>query len=252
MITEKDTIKCEAVFNDTKTHRLLWKRVWDKDKPLACVITIHPSISDNIVMDTTTFLTVNGIANLEEFGGVILVNLFSLLTSKLQMRWARDIDINDPENNNYIKKAADDAAIVILAWGRGVAQNARISNRADQVVELLAPHKCVGIGIITNYRHNLLTGHHIPDKPETVKRIYPQNRIKAAKASKLVSNRNRLRKIYVVIRFGKNNKISVSFLCISRIKGEKCASALRSRNSGYTLPNSSVSVVFDQFVFVTF
>lgn len=141
MITEKDTIKCEAVFNDTKTHRLLWKRVWDKDKPLACVITIHPSISDNIVMDTTTFLTVNGIANLEEFGGVILVNLFSLLTGKLQMRWARDIDINDPENDNYIKKAADDAAIVILAWGRGVAQNARISNRADQVVELLAPHK---------------------------------------------------------------------------------------------------------------
>ena len=31
MITEKDTIKCEAVFNEDRTHRFLWKRVWDKD-----------------------------------------------------------------------------------------------------------------------------------------------------------------------------------------------------------------------------
>ena len=95
MITEKDTIKCEAVFNDEKTHRFLWKRVWNKDKPLACVIMLNPCLSDNIVTDTTTSLVVNNIAKLGEFGGVSIVNLFSLLTPKLQMRWARDIDINE-------------------------------------------------------------------------------------------------------------------------------------------------------------
>lgn len=138
MITEKDTIKCEAVFNDDKTHRFLWKRVWNKDKPLACVIMLNPCLSDNIVTDTTTSLVVNNIAKLEDFGGVSIVNLFSLLTPKLQMRWARDIDINDYGNDTYIKKAADEASTVILAWGKGAELNVRITNRAKQVIELLS------------------------------------------------------------------------------------------------------------------
>ena len=138
MITEKDTIKCEAVFNDDKTHRFLWKRVWNKDKPLACVIMLNPCLSDNIVTDTTTSLVVNNIAKLEDFGGVSIVNLFSLLTPKLQMRCARDIDINDYGNDTYIKKAADEASIVILAWGKGAELNVRITSRANQVIELLS------------------------------------------------------------------------------------------------------------------
>ena len=141
MITEKDTIKCESIFSDDKQHRLYLKKVWNREKPLACVISIHPNLADNILMDTTTFLTVNGIAGLEEYGGVIIVNLFTLLTSKLQMRWARDIDINDLDNDNFIKKAAEEASIIVFAWGRGVASNVRLSNRADQVVELLSKHR---------------------------------------------------------------------------------------------------------------
>ena len=141
MITEKETIRCEAVFNDARTHRLLWKRVWNKDKPTACVIMLNPCLSDNIVTDTTTSLVVNNIATLGEFGGVSIVNLFSVLTPKLHMRMARDVDINDLENDNYIKKAADEAAIILLAWGKGAELNVRISNRADQVLELLESHK---------------------------------------------------------------------------------------------------------------
>lgn len=30
MVTEKSTIKCEAIFNDEHTHRFSWKRVWGK------------------------------------------------------------------------------------------------------------------------------------------------------------------------------------------------------------------------------
>lgn len=56
MITEKDTIKCEAVFNDERTHRFLWKQVWNKDKPIACVIMINPCQANTVVTDTTTFL----------------------------------------------------------------------------------------------------------------------------------------------------------------------------------------------------
>ena len=33
MIVEKDTIKCEVVYDDLKQHRLLWKQVWNAKKP---------------------------------------------------------------------------------------------------------------------------------------------------------------------------------------------------------------------------
>lgn len=140
MITEKNTIKAEAVYDDTKQHRLWWAHKWNNQKPMACIITLHPSTSDTIVMDMTTFLCENGVAKLEEYGGVIIVNLFSLLTSKLQMRWARDIDINHLENDNYIKKAAEESSKIIFAWGRG-ANNVRILRRARQVVDLISKHK---------------------------------------------------------------------------------------------------------------
>jgi hypothetical protein len=57
------------------------------------------------------------------------------------MRCVRDIDINDYGNDTYIKKAADEASIVILAWGKGAELNVRITNRANQVIELLSEHK---------------------------------------------------------------------------------------------------------------
>jgi hypothetical protein len=66
MNTEKTIIKCESIFNDDHTHRFSWKRVWNKDKPLAAVIMLNPCLSDNIITDTTTTLVVNNIARLDK------------------------------------------------------------------------------------------------------------------------------------------------------------------------------------------
>ena len=141
MLIQKDSIKCESIFTDDMKHRVYWKRVWNKDKPLVCLIMINPCISDNIVADSTTNLVTNNVARLENYGGVIIVNLFSILTNKLHMRWSREIDINDYDNDNYIKKAADEAEIIVLAWGKGAELNARIKNRSEQVLRLLKKHK---------------------------------------------------------------------------------------------------------------
>lgn len=139
MQIEKATIKCEAIFNDDRTHRYLWKRVWSKDKPIAAVIMLNPCISDTIVTDTTTTLTVNNIALLETYGGVVILNLFSRLTNKLNFRWNSDEDLNDPENDDFIRKTAADCETVILAWGRAADHTQRISDRAHVVLEQLKP-----------------------------------------------------------------------------------------------------------------
>ena len=64
MKIEKETIRCEAVFNEEHTHRYLWKRIWNKDKALAAVIMLNPCMADTIVTDTTTFMVVNNLAAL--------------------------------------------------------------------------------------------------------------------------------------------------------------------------------------------
>lgn len=141
MITERETIKCEAVFNVERTHRFLLKRIWDKSKPLATVIMLNPCDADALLADTTTYLVVNNVARLEEFGGVIIVNLYSLLTSKLILKWSPNEELSLGENDDYIKKASEDASKIILAWGRGVDSNKRLAERAMQVLNNLMPYK---------------------------------------------------------------------------------------------------------------
>ena len=137
MITERETIKCEAIFNDDHTHKFLLKRVWNKNKPLATVIMLNPCDADALLTDTTTYLVINNVARLEEFGGVNIVNLYSIITTKLIFRWNPDDELNLQENDYYIRKAVEESSKVIIAWGRGVDSNKRLSERAMQVLNNL-------------------------------------------------------------------------------------------------------------------
>lgn len=139
MQIDKDTMKCEAIFNDERTHRFLWKRVWNKDKPLAAVIMLNPCLSDNIITDTTTALVCNNVARLEAYGGVVILNLYSQLTTKLNFRWNSDEDLNEPENDVYIRKMAAECETVILAWGKASDHTQRVADRASDVLEELKP-----------------------------------------------------------------------------------------------------------------
>lgn len=141
MLTEKNTIKCEAIFNDDRTHRFSWRRIWEKEKPLCAVIMLNPSLSDNIMTDTTTTLVVNNIARLEHFGGVVIVNLYSLLTNKLNFRWNSDEDLNAEENDIYLMRAAEECDSVIIAWGKAGESHPRIMDRAKAVMDMLSPYK---------------------------------------------------------------------------------------------------------------
>lgn len=141
MITERETIKGEAIFNEERTHRFVLRRTWNKSKPQATVVMLNPCDADSVICDTTTFLVINNIARLEEFGGVTIVNLFSLLTPKLSFKWCPDEELNLPENDDYIKKVAEESSKIILAWGRAVDTNRRIEERAMQVLNLLLPYR---------------------------------------------------------------------------------------------------------------
>lgn len=141
MINQKMTIECEAIFSDDGLHRYVWKRVWDKSKPLAAVLMLNPCQADTLIADTTTGLVVNNVARLEEFGGVVVVNLFSRLCGKLNFRWNSDEELNTAENDDYIIKVAEECKTVILAWGKAADTNHRIAARAEKVVAMLGEYK---------------------------------------------------------------------------------------------------------------
>lgn len=141
MLAEKDTIKCESIFNNERTHRYLCKRVWDKNKPLIAVLMLNPCHSDNLTSDTTTALVINNVARLEKYGGVEIINLYSKLTVKLNFRWNSDQDLNESENDSYILKAAEECETIVLAWGKGADTHKRITARADEVLTLLEPYR---------------------------------------------------------------------------------------------------------------
>lgn len=138
MINEKETIRCEAVFNEDYSHRYLWKRVWLKEKPVATVITLNPCFADTILMDTTSFLIVNNVSSFEEFGGVCVVNLFSKLTDKLCFSKNDPKEFNDEESDKFLRKSAEEAGKIILAWGKGAC-----TNKAIGILGLLT----IGLGL---------------------------------------------------------------------------------------------------------
>ena len=136
MITEKGAIKTEAVFDDSRNHRFLLKRTWNKDKKKVCVIMLNPCHADTIMHDTTSYLVSNNTARLD-FGEVSIVNLFSVITSKLDFKNNKPEDLNAQENDTFIKKTANEADVIVLGWGKGVTSNQRILERVDEVMLLL-------------------------------------------------------------------------------------------------------------------
>lgn len=140
MITEKCTQRCDCIFSDCKEHRFVWRRVWDKEKPIACVCTLNPSESNTLLTDLTSNLILNNLIRLD-YGGVCVVNLFSKITPKLRFRNNSIDDLNAPQNDDYIAKMADECSVVVLAYGKAADGNKHIANRIEAVLNVLAPYK---------------------------------------------------------------------------------------------------------------
>ena len=142
MITEKTTIKCEYCYDDEHVQRYYIKKIWDKNKPLVCVIMLHPCESEgnNLVTEYTGFLVTNNVARMEKYGGVIMVNLFSRLTDKLRFKEFDVSELTDENNNQQILDAVESCEITVLAWGCGTSNSKHITNRVMEVLNMLKPY----------------------------------------------------------------------------------------------------------------
>lgn len=141
MIEENNTMVTKAVFSEDKTHRYLLTKEWDISLSNAVVLMLQAGKSNALIQDVTTCNIINCVSQLSEnYGSVSIANLFSRLDLELDT----DIDIDDftdEENDKQIEKVAEEAEIIILAYGKAQETSLCVKQRAKQVLTLLGEYK---------------------------------------------------------------------------------------------------------------
>lgn len=125
-------MKKNAVFSPCRRYRYaLWRR-WHEDKPLVLFIGLNPSTADEIHDDPTLIRCIN-FAKHWGYGGVCIANLFAYRATKPKDLYARK-NVIGKDNNRWLTQLADDADLIVAAWGN----HGRYQNRATDVKTLFS------------------------------------------------------------------------------------------------------------------
>ncbi|HIF17629.1 MAG TPA: DUF1643 domain-containing protein [Cycloclasticus sp.] len=108
-------MKNTAKLSSCRQYRYALWRTWDDSKPFVLFVGLNPSTADETTDDATLTRCIN-FAKSWHYGGVCMANLFAFrATQPSDMKLA--IDPIGKDNNKWLKKLANDAAIVVAAWG---------------------------------------------------------------------------------------------------------------------------------------
>ena len=136
MLEETTTIRSKAIFSDDKEHRLLLRKEWDSEKPSAMISMINPNTADTVNFDMTTMLVINNLHKLG-FGSVNIVNLYSRIMEKLNLRFNGDDELIHDEADEIIQQYAAMSDAIIIAWGTNTL---RVRERQKYLLELIKQH----------------------------------------------------------------------------------------------------------------
>src|SRR5699024_701183 len=138
MKTIKSTLETEAIFSDDQQHRYLLKKIWDNEKQTITIITMYPNYTGLLRIDLTTQLIMNKVSEMEAFGSINFVNLYSNNTTPINLKHLENA--YDKHTDIQIMKAVKESDEVILAWG-AYAKKPIVEARVNEVLEMLKPHK---------------------------------------------------------------------------------------------------------------
>ncbi|MBF7019827.1 DUF1643 domain-containing protein [Staphylococcus cohnii] len=138
MKTIKNTLETEAIFSDDQQHRYLLKKTWDSEKQTLTIITMYPNFMGLLRIDLTTQLIMNKVSEMDAFGSINFVNLYSNITTPLNLKHLENA--YDNHTDIQIMKAVKESDEVILAWG-AYAKKPVVEARVNEVLEMLKPHK---------------------------------------------------------------------------------------------------------------
>ena len=118
-----------AVISKCENYRYKLIRTWDEDKGKVLFIMLNPSTANHIENDLTTIRCIN-FAEKWGYGGIMIGNIYPFRAKRPKdlRKWIKqDRDDNYKtglgitfarnENKNHIKEMAEQADIIVCAWG---------------------------------------------------------------------------------------------------------------------------------------
>jgi hypothetical protein len=133
---EKAIIQITARFNDERTHRYLLRRQWNEENTKSATILMsNASNADIIQGDLTGMIIQNNLAYME-YSSVNIVNLFSYMTSKLDLSGELD-ELTDEENIQQILQSAKGTDVFIIAIGTLAKTYKKVAVYQDELFKRL-------------------------------------------------------------------------------------------------------------------
>jgi len=136
-LTKVYRLKNTAKLSKCRKYRFALWRTWDDSKPYVMFVGLNPSTADENTDDPTLTRCIN-YAKTWGFGGVCMANLFAFRATEPAVMKAEKDPVG-AKNNEWLKKLASDAGLVIAAWGN----DGPYLMRSQQVRELLPNIHCL-------------------------------------------------------------------------------------------------------------
>lgn len=104
-----------ATLSSDRTYRYRLRRTWDADKPPVAFIMLNPSTADETEDDPTVRRCI-GYARDWGYGTLLVGNLFALRATDPDKLYEHPAPIG-PENDRHLVEIANEAEVVVAAWG---------------------------------------------------------------------------------------------------------------------------------------
>lgn len=150
-----------AAFSPDRKYRYLLTREWEPlipGKKSVLFVMLNPSTADSVEDDPTIRRCI-GFAKRLECRELVVVNLYAYRATD----WKELLKVEDPigeKNDEQIRMSAQDASVVVAAWGAHVAHIPGGPKRVDAVIDIIsASHvmvKCLGFCKNKEPRHPLM------------------------------------------------------------------------------------------------
>lgn len=108
-------IGSDAIFSDCRKYRYALWRIWDLNKPCVMIIGLNPSTANENKNDNTISKVIK-IAKGNGYGGVYMMNLFSIVSSDPKVLQSDGLDLIG-DNNDWLTTISGVCKDIVFAWG---------------------------------------------------------------------------------------------------------------------------------------
>lgn len=111
-----EMIDTGAVFSPCEIYRYRLWRTWCTEKPVMMCVGLNPSTADAKLNDPTIRRVIS-FADRWGYGKLYMANVFALRSTNPEALYGTG-DPTGPDNDTHIAAMAEEASLILVAWGR--------------------------------------------------------------------------------------------------------------------------------------